>query len=150
MNIDGILDGLVSHAMRLGVFERVNQHEPKNAPGNGLTCALFVSTIDPLPSTSGLRSSSGRVAFVARLYSSMTQEPQDMIDPNLVKATDLLMTAYSGNFTLTGLAMSIDLLGQSGMMLSARSGYLDIDRKIYRVMDVMIPVLVNDLWDQVP
>lgn len=148
MNIEAILDGLVSHAMQLGLFERVNQHEPKNAPGNGLTCAVFVSSIDPVPTGSGMVSTTGRVAFVMRLYSNMLQEPQDMIDPNLVKAVDALMIALSGDFELGGNARNIDLLGQTGMFLSAKSGYLDIDRKIYRVMDISVPVIVNDLWEQ--
>jgi hypothetical protein len=32
-----ILDRVVSHALAAGYFERVNQHEPKTAPGTDCT-----------------------------------------------------------------------------------------------------------------
>ncbi|HKN43501.1 MAG TPA: hypothetical protein VJW23_06225, partial [Propionibacteriaceae bacterium] len=86
LDIDTILDGIVSHALASGWFERVNQHEPKNAPGNGLTVAVWIQSIDPMPRASGLTSSTVRVELTERIYSNMLQEPPDMIDPNVVKA----------------------------------------------------------------
>ena len=62
LDTQGILDRLASHAMTLGVFDRVNTHEPKNAPGRGITCAIWVERIDPvgwLPVPAGSRSTCG-------------------------------------------------------------------------------------------
>jgi hypothetical protein len=148
MNVTAILDGLVSHALTLGLFERVNQHEPKSAPGNGLTAAVWADEIGPDPESSGLASTSGVVTFLVRLYTSMLSEPQDAIDPQLLSAVDALMTAYSGDFDLSGSARCVDLLGQSGATLSAKAGYLNQDSKIYRVMTITVPVIVNDVWSQ--
>lgn len=150
MNITVILDGIVSHALTLGLFERVNQHEPKSAPGNGLTAAVWAETIGPDPSSSGLASTSGVVTFLVRVYTSMLAEPLDAIDPLMLGAVDELMTAYSGDFTLNGAARCVDILGQAGPALSAKAGYLNQDNKIYRVMTISLPVIVNDVWSQNP
>lgn len=149
LNISGILDGVVSHAMALGMFERVNQHEPKNNPGLGLTCAVWVDRIGPAPTGSGLQSTTALLVFSVRVYTSMLAEPQDMIDPNITAAVDALMAAYSGDFDLGGTVRNVDLLGQAGTPLSAQAGYLNLDGKLYRVMTITLPVVVNDVWDQV-
>lgn len=149
MNIAGILDGVVSHAAASGWFERVNSHEPKNAPGKGLTAAVWVQSMGPVPTGSGLQATTGHVVFNVRVYSSMLQEPQDAIDPNMLAAVDALFAAYSGDFDLGGTVRCVDLLGQAGTPLSAQAGYLTIDNKIFRVMTVTLPVLVNDAWEQV-
>ena len=97
-----LFDAVKSHAMQLGIFERVNQHEPKNAPGNGLSCSIWTDVIEPLPDASGLAQTSGRVAFHVRIMGNMLPEPQD-----------------------------------------------DIDHRLYRVMVITLPIIINDLWSQV-
>jgi hypothetical protein len=148
MDITGILARIVSHAQTLGVFERVNQHEPKNSPGTGITCAIWAQAIGPYPAGSSIVSTTGRIVFNVRLYTSMLMEPQDAIDPGLVTACDLLMTAYSGDFELGGTVKNIDLLGESGTPLSATAGYINIDNKNYRVITILLPLIVNDIWAQ--
>lgn len=148
LDIDSILNAVVSHAMASGLFERVNQHEPKNAPGHGLTCAAWVDSIEPVR-TSGLASTSGRLVLNVRLYTNMLAEPQDAIDPNLTAAVATLMGAYSGDFQLGGNAREVDLLGGEGAPLSAKAGYMRQDGTEYRVFTITVPVIVNDLWEQV-
>ncbi|TDC47640.1 hypothetical protein E1281_25915 [Actinomadura sp. KC345] len=149
MDIRSILDGIVSHALATGHFERVNGHEPKSAPGNGLTAAVWAQSVAPVPAGSGLARTSAVLVFNVRLYTPMIAEPQDAIDPNMLTALDALFAAYSGNFELGGSVRCIDLLGQAGTAMSAQAGYLDQDRKIYRVFTVTLPVIVNDAWEQV-
>jgi hypothetical protein len=144
-----ILDVLQSHALASGLFERVNGHEPKNAPGNGLTAAVWGQRIDPVL-TSGLASSSARLTVQVRVYGNMLAEPLDGIDPNLIEAVDTLMEAYSGDFQLGGAAREIDLLGEHGIALTAIAGYLTQDGRLYRVYDLTVPVIVNDAWTQSP
>lgn len=149
LNAAALLGAAVDHALRLGLFEKVNQHEPKAAPGKGLSAAVWVQRLQPVRS-SGLASTSVRVELRERLYTSMIQDPQDGIDPNLLDATDALMAAYSADFTLGSLVRSVDLLGAHGDPLSAQAGYLNQDGQLLRVMDITLPLLVNDLWEQVP
>ncbi len=141
-----IRDVLISHAMALGVFDRVAGHEPKNAPGNGLTCAFLLARVDP--TKSGLASTSGRIVYSARIYSSAYQEPLDEIDEYVVDAVDTLFAAYIADFELGGNARHIDIFGSAGISLSALAGYANQDGKQYRIVTITVPVIVNDCWDQ--
>lgn len=149
LNVRTLFDQVQSHAMRLGLFDRVGTHEPKNAPGNGLTAAIWADQVQPAGAVSGLAATTARVAFNVRLYSNMLQEPQDAIDPNLTDALDTLFAAYSGDFTLDGTAMAVDLLGMAGQPLQAQAGYLNQDNKLFRVYTITLPLLVAGAWDQV-
>src|SRR5258708_37426521 len=122
-------DQIVSHAMTLGVFDKVAQHEPKNAPGNGLFCAIWADTIEPLPDASGLAATSGRVAFHVRIMGNMLQEPQDDIDGLMLTAATTLIGEYSGHFTLGGTGRDGDRLGPPGEAAKGQGGSPDIDKK---------------------
>lgn len=148
LNVTEILSQVESHALAAGYFDRVNTHEPKAAPGNGLTVAIWVDRIGPVPDNSGLTVTTGVLALMVRIYSNMLQEPQDAIDPNVTIAVDHLLGAYSGDFELGGNVRNVDLLGQSGTPMSAQAGYIDIDHKLFRVMTITLPLIVNDQWSQ--
>jgi hypothetical protein len=148
LDIDGLQNGMVSHALALGWFERVNAHEPKSAPGYGLTAAFWSQQIDPLDIASGLNSTTVRVLYRARLYQNALSEPADALDPNLIKAIDALFTAYSGDFTLGGLIRNIDLLGAHGIALKGEAGYITVNQTMSRIYDLTIPLICNDLWTQ--
>ena len=149
LNTTGLFAALSSHAQTLGVFDRVNEHEPMNAPKNGLTCAFWFVRLAPFPAGSGLSSTSGLVVFSARIYKP-TQLPQGSEDADVMAAADALMAAYSGDFALGGLVRNVDLLGQSGMQLSAQAGWLPFGDTTFRTIDVTIPMIINDLWTQAP
>lgn len=150
LGVAGITASVQSHAETLGLFETVNLHEPKSKPGTGLTCAIWADKIGPASGSSGLASTSVLVVFAVRLYTPMLQQPYDAIDPNMLSAVDALMGAYSGVFTLEGQVREVDLLGEFGTPLSAQAGYITQDGKLYRVMTLSLPLVVNDLWTQVP
>lgn len=148
LNTDALIDGLVSNALQLGIFDSVNTHEPKSRPGNGLTVAIWADTIRPHLQDSGLNITSAVVTFNVRLYTSMTAEPQDLIDPNLIKAVDTLFAQYSGDFDLGGAVRNVDLLGETGATLSAQAGYVNQSGTIYRIVTIVLPVIINDVWTQ--
>ncbi len=143
---------VLDHALASGLFDAVNGSEPKSAPGLGLTAALWADAIDPVPNTSGLALTTARLALNLRVYSSFISEPQDAIDPRILSAVSTLMAAYSGDFTLGGLLdeQGVDLLGRAGQPLSARAGYLSQDNRIFRVMTILLPLVVPDVWEQAP
>jgi len=144
-----VLDVLISEAERLGVFERVNTHEAKSAPGRGLYCSIWLQEVAADPRTSGLAATSVRLTWLARVQSNFLAEPQDGIDPNILDAADLFLDAMQGDLDVGGHALSIDVLGLSGVRLGGRAGYVDQDGKKFRVMDITIPVLLDDVWVQV-
>lgn len=148
LDIDTLMDEVIARALELAVFDAVNGHEPKSAPGRGVTAAVWTQDLMPVPAASGLDSTSVRVGLMWRLYTPMIQEAPDAIDPNLLKALDALCEAYSADFELDGAVMEVDLLGAYGDPLRARAGYLNQDGRLYRVMDLTTPLIVPDLWTQ--
>lgn len=143
-----ILNAVISHAQASGCFERVNGHEPKNPPTNGLTAAVWVQKINAVARASGLAATSCRLLLVERIYTNMLAEPQDAIDPNVTTAAATLMVAYSGDFQLGDTAAYLDLLGAHGIALDATAGYLPQADKTLRVMDITIPVIIDDVFPQ--
>lgn len=150
MDSAGIMAATGSHIAASGYFDRVAGHEPKNAPGRGLSAAVWVDRIEPVPAGSGLSRTCALLMLNIRVYTNMLADPPDAIDPSLVAAVDGLMTAYSGDFTLGGLVRNVDLLGATGTALSAQAGYLEQDGKLFRVMTITLPLVVDDAWEQVP
>lgn len=149
--VDAIFDKVVSHAMTLGKFETVNTHEPKSSPQQGIALAVWVQSIEPIRS-SGLAAVSGRIVLQIRAYTSMLQQPYDAIDPSMVKAVNQLLSAYSGDFDLNpgsgATVRAIDIFGMEGIPMSSQSGYVEIDKRVYRVITVTLPIIINDLWTE--
>lgn len=149
LDITAVVDQLASHAAATGVIDGpVNGHEPLSPPGNGVTAAVWFNTIRPARGRSGLNATTVVVLCTLRLYKPLTSQPQDAIDEDLTAATNLLMKAYSGDFTLGGTVAEVDLLGEFGTPLWAQSAYQDIGGTKYRVIDIAVPLVVNDVWGQ--
>ena len=153
--MQGIVDALVSHAQLTGRFEKVNTSEPKSAPASGMTCSIWAQGLTPHAPSSGLNVTSAYLVMQVRIYDSMLRsvvDEQDRIDPNMLAATDELMASYTGEFTLAGLVMSIDLLGMGGESLRAEAGYVQIGGPgsgMYRIMTITVPMIIADAWTQV-
>lgn len=145
---NALFNGLTSHAQNLGVFERVYQHEPKSAPGRGLTYAVWFDSMRPVPAGSGLNAVSTLMLFKGYIYKDFVAKPEDRIDPEIVAATAVLFGEYAGHFTLDGQVRDVDLFGAHGQGLDGTAGYIAIDDKHYRVMQVTLPLIVNDLWTE--
>ncbi|SEO83501.1 hypothetical protein [Actinacidiphila rubida] len=149
LDATGLLNAVQDHALASGWFEAVNGHEPKSPPDtSGLTAAVWVQRITPAVGGSGLNATSIRLELMLRMYAGIDQEPADMLDPNMLAALDDLLGRYSGDFELDGDVRQVDLLGQFGDPLSARAGYMIQGGTEYRVLDITLPLIVNDLWDQ--
>lgn len=138
-----------SHQRSLGVFEAVNMHEPKSAPQlRGVTASTWIQTLGPARGASGLAATTIRLEYRTRIYSSAMRENADMIEPEVIEAAAALMEAYSGDFELGGRVREVDLLGHFGPGLGWQAGYLNLEGKFYRVLDLTVPLIVNDVWPQ--
>lgn len=147
LDIQSILDNVASHAMSTGHLDVVLGYVSKQQPTNGITAAIYVERINPIKS-SGLSNTSIRLELEMQIYSSTYQEPYDGIDANLVRATDAVFTNFIGDFDLGGESRHIDIFGAHGRGLEVRSGYINLDGKEFRVFQIMIPIIVDDIWEQ--
>lgn len=148
LNTKGILLALMDAASTSGLFETVNGHEAKNAPGKGLSAEVYVSGFAPAMRQSGLDATSMLLTATVRIRTDMFGEPADDIDPMIMGAVDALFAAYSGDFDLGGLVRNVDLLGMCGTPLSGKPGYINQDGKLFRCFDITVPLIINDVYDQ--
>lgn len=148
LTMSQILDATETHAATSGYFDQVNRVEPKAAPGQGLTVAIWVQKLAAVAAASGLNTVTTRLEINVRLFQNMLKEPQDMIDVEMMLACDALMGAYCGGFTLGGLVRNVDIKGAHGEPLGAEAGYVNQDGKLYRVITITLPLIVNDLWTE--
>lgn len=149
LDINGIFNAMVSHAMSLGYFDQVNQHESKQSAFDGLTCEIWIEQVNPVR-TSALNTTSVRIQFEVRMYAGSISQPYDDLDSSLIEALDALMREYTGDFTLGGIIRHVDIFGAYGPGIQARTGYVNHDGKEFRVFSVNVPIIVDDLWDQAP
>jgi hypothetical protein len=143
--VNSLYSALESHALSLGIFRRVNMHEPENAPGEGLSCSIILGPIAASGALSGLGSVSGTITFLVMVWNSMMQKPLDGVDPAILTAVSTLLNAYSGSFTLGGTVRDIDLLN-----LRAEPVYVEQEGKQFRVEQISLPIVINDLWTMSP
>jgi hypothetical protein len=149
MDTNGIVGAVASQALTTGFFDSVNKHQPLSPPGHQLTAAVWAQEIAPVPVESGLAATTALLMLSVRLYMPALSQPYDDIDPIMLQATDTLMAAYSGAFTLGGEVNWIDLLGRTGQRLTAKAGYLDMNGQMLRVMTISVPMVVENAWPQV-
>lgn len=144
----GVFAAVQSHALALGLFERVNNHEPLNPPGNGLTANISYGRVRPC--RSGLASTSVLLILFVRVWKNVQAQPQDDIDPIVLAAGDALMAAYAGDFELGGLISHVDIRGSQGVLMEAVGGYLPVDASTgYRTNTITLPLVINDVWAEV-
>jgi hypothetical protein len=142
---------LVSPCKQIGAFRSsVIQHEPKAAPVSLPALALWWSGIGPARGYSGLSATSARIQYSGRIYVNFKSRTEEDIDPQVMTLTSLVIGAFSSSFTLDGDVAFIDLLGGYGEPLSAVPGYIQQDGQEFRVAELTIPLIVDDVWSQSP
>ncbi len=141
-----LLDAVASAAAQCGWCQSSETFEPKSAPMSDFHFA--VTMMNATPHHSGLISTTFRIELACRIYVSMLREPQASIDPDITAAAWDLMSMYSSGFTLGGLVRQVDLLGESGEPLDLKFGYIGIDKRLYRIAEITLPVIANDVFTQ--
>ena len=144
--LEEAFDKLVSTAKRSGYFTNAISYEPKSAPTSGLTFACWLGQIEPIPDRSGLSVTSVRAEVLCRIYINMLAEPQDQIDIDLAKAGSHMLAELNGDLGIDG--AYIDLVGAHGEPLQLQTGYVDLDRTMFRVADLPTPFIADDVYDQ--
>jgi len=146
--VDELISNVVSGAQQLGIFEEVLTHEPKSKPQKNMTMAFWLTSIKPSAKKSGLASTAGCVTFNSRIYISFLAKPEDQVEANLLTATSTLISQYSSAFSFGGTVIDVDLLGSESAGLSAQFGYVEIGGTNFRTSNIVVPVIIDNLWTQ--
>jgi len=152
LNTSGVLTGLQTFGQSTGRFETVMLHEPKSAPSaGGLTLCFWLDRTMPFAEGSGLAAVSMAMVVNARIYLKFLAEPEDAIDTAIAEAADALMADLCGGFTLGGLVRNVDIFGESfDKGLELEYGYLTQDGAVFRVAEMVIPMILNDVYTEAP
>lgn len=137
-----------THCMSPAVVDVVTTHETRAKPVAEMSAEIWGIRIDPSAQASGLDATAGVVTFNIRVRTSMLAKPEDDIDAKLLTAVSAIIGEYSGNFTLAGTVMAIDLLGMHGAGLSAQLGYLEHDGTQFRIATLTMPIVIDNMWTQ--
>jgi uncharacterized protein DUF4082/PKD domain-containing protein len=140
---------LTSHAKSLGIFDRVDSREPVNKPIGGMACALWLNDYKPVPAGSGLAATTMVLDLRATVYCPLGKRPATEVEAGVLYAVHRLMKALSGDFALGDLVRNIDLLGQTGDTMHADFGYLQYEDTWYRIGEITLPLIINDVYEQV-
>lgn len=155
LGVRQLRDALISHMQALGVFDTVSARPPDSLPGTGVHGLVALDRIIPARS-SGLASTSLVVIFAVFVLVPVEQEPADDIDVVLVDATDTVMAALVGDFTLGGLVRQVDVRGSeqagggSGAGLTVRTGHMAFPDQRFRFAEITVPLVVNDIYTEAP
>lgn len=153
LDIPGLQGAVMAAMSRAGGFEGVIGHEPREAPNQGLFGACWLLGIRPVPRQSGLSIASTVVTFLMRLYvpaGTGDNQPYDEIDRDLLAATDRVLALLVGGFTLGGRVRNVDVFGAASPGLSADAAYQVFGDARFRVMTITLPLIVNDMFEEVP
>jgi hypothetical protein len=142
----GIFDALESFALSSGYFSNVNGHEPRSSPQleDQINLSFWSGPLAPVQA-SGLNSISYRWEITGRVFANADTEPADEVDPAIMTATASFLTSLAGGFSLAGRLRMIDFYGAHGEQLTATPGYYDYDGDTLRTVDIVIPLIINDV-----
>lgn len=138
-----LFTAIQSYAEQLGVFQAAETADPRNAPGNRLFCSITLGPIRPVTS-SGLASVSGQVTLLVRVWSSELQKPYESVDPEVLAVVCALMGQFAGGFTLGGTVRDVDLFS-----MTAQPAYVDFEGKPFRVVEISVGIVINDMFAEV-
>jgi hypothetical protein len=140
---EALFSAIRSKAKQLAIFTATIGHDPENAPPPGVSCSIALGPVKPVLS-SGLGAVSGQVTLMVHVWDFASKRPLDKVDPEVLAATCSLMGAFAGGFTLGGTVREIDLFA-----MTATPGYVDFADKEYRAMVISLPVIINDMFEEV-
>lgn len=147
---------VAADVLSTGYFNSVNSLDgpPQRQPVQGLTAAVWPDTLGPVPLNSGLAATSARVVMMVRLYKALAEQldyppaTTDHIDTAMLLAASALIRRYHDDFDFGGTIRNVDLLGAFGEPLSARTDWLAHGPVVYRITEITVPCIVNDVWTQ--
>ncbi len=144
--IIGIFTKLRDQAGTLGVFEHVEGHALINPPPSGTAVAFEFGTFDPYAEGSGLASTSMLLTVTASVYKLLQSQPADDIETAIAGAAAALMCSLSADFDLGSQVRNVQLL-----KVNANGGYVKIGggETMFRTVIVTIPMVINDVFEQV-
>ena len=120
------------------------------SPPQDMTAALMYRAY--LPAGVTLNTTMDLWEFLVRIYARAGMNPTDAatVENNVAYGFSQVLTALAGDFTLGGTVRAISWAGEGGGHIDAKWGHVVISGTIMRVVDLSVPVIVDDASSFVP
>src|SRR3990167_417152 len=139
-SIKATLQAITSYLAASGHVKVARLGEPK-APPENVTAAVFMSSVSVAQLTLG--TTIERHVVTIRLYRNMLDESAD-VELELARIVSEISGNLLGEFDLGATIRNVDAGSQYGTGLSSRWGYVDVGGTMFRVADMLLPLIVDD------
>ena len=133
----GIMDELETQLSASG-WQTGQIAEPMSPPAERLGAVIF-DGVEITEAT--LASGSGLVKFIIRLYYNAMEEPREGTEKDIARACLQLISDIAGKYTLGDSSVR----NVMPLALVVRSGFQTVGQTMYRLSDLSVHVLVNDI-----
>lgn len=141
-NVKSTLEKVQSYLQASGHVVRAQISEPKQPPGERIMAAVYMGTVSVAQLT--LQTTIELHVVRVRLYMNMLREAGDEIEFGLAQALSEISADLLGDYDLGATVRNVDVGGIYGTPLSATWGYVDVGGTMYRVVDITLPLIVDD------
>jgi len=143
-NIKASLRAVESHLLSGGYFgSDVRIGEPKSPPEALLSAAIFMGDVSVVQLTVAGNTIERHTVFI-RIYENAFNEPEEDIELTLADVTSRVMASLVGEYDLGATIRNVDVGGQHGEPLRASWGYETVGGKVYRLVDILLGLIVDD------
>lgn len=119
--------------------------EPKGAISERVAAALFNTSAHVTRLTLGGSPGTEESHLVTiRFYMNMLDDPQEDIEFLLMEAVSNVSEAILNDFDLGATVRHVDVAGINGQPLAVTYGYLEQHGVMYRVADLLVPLMVDN------
>jgi len=141
--IKNTLESIQGYCRASGHFGNVMIGEPKSPPsGIKPTAAIFMTSANVVQLMMDGDTLESHVVTL-RIYRDMLEDSVEIAETTLAAAISSISEDLLGDYDLGGTINHIDAAGIHGQDFSMTWGYISISDKMYRTVDIMIPVIVD-------
>ena len=139
-NIRATLQALQSHLTASGYYPGGAEiGELKIPPGEAITAAIFMNAVTTEMLTINTVRETHTVTV--RLYKNMLDKPEQETEFALAEAAALTTEDFLGDLQMGGEIFTVDV---SNTTLTETWGYLDVGGVMFRIVDLIVPLVVNN------
>lgn len=136
---------LVSSALLI-----LDSSPPANIPVNRDVCSFWPEYVEAYPEGSGLATTAMKANIIVRLWKNKAVlSLNDPVDALLLALADSILSQFHGDLVNTSHDWYVDVEGETGKSMGFKTGFVKLSGAIYRVIDVDIPIVINDFYTQV-
>ena len=146
-NIKGTLDAIASHISRTGYVNDVRIGEPTSPPDatDKIHAAIYMQNVSVVELT--LSKTVELHVVQVRLYRRAAFGEGDdagYVEQEIALAVSQISSNLIGEFDLGGTLRNIDVGGIYGTSLNGTWGYVTLGGTVFRTVDMIVPLVVDD------